>query len=191
LIAEGDIFSSVGTFSKRDVNDINRYMNTSDSCKHLSDARKSSSDPTGTEAWETTGGSHISSNPTGTEAWETTGGSHISSNPTGTEAWETTGGSCIENPKTSLQWTDCETSDSWGRAQSAAEWTQSDSEDLRRSLNEAMVDVSGTEMWNQNLSAGHTSPVHSWLDGSSGMEGTVDAASGWDLTQTMPTSKCP
>ncbi|XP_062584733.1 uncharacterized protein LOC134246383 [Saccostrea cucullata] len=148
---EGDIFSSMGTFSKRDVSDINKYMQSSDTTGKFKDAPETESHPRGSESWGATGGD-------------------------------------LESATALGEWTDSKMSDNWGSGQGASKWTQSDSDDLRKSLNEVMVDVPGAGMWNQNFSAGHSSPVHntSWLDGSCEVDGRVDTASGWDLTNTLP-----
>lgn len=147
--SEEDIFSSMGTFTKRDVSDINKYMHSGETSGKVTDVQM-------------------------TELGND-------------KCWNTSEEPTINEAKTTSSWSDSKKSDSWAGSHAAGQWSQDDSDKLRESLNEVMVDVSGTGRWNQDFAAGHSPSVSNsdWLTGSSVINETSDSASGWDLTQTL------
>lgn len=153
MITEEDIFSSMGTFTKRDVSDINKYMHSGETSGKVTDVQM-------------------------TELGND-------------KCWNTSEEPTINEAKTTSSWSDSKKSDSWAGSHAAGQWSQDDSDKLRESLNEVMVDVSGTGRWNQDFAAGHSPSVSNsdWLTGSSVINETSDSASGWDLTQTLQVGK--
>lgn len=152
MITEEDIFSSMSTFTKRDVSDINKYMHSGETSGKVTDVQM-------------------------TELGND-------------KCWNTSEEPTINEDKTTSSWSDSKKSDSWAGSH-AGQWSQDDSDKLRESLNEVMVDVSGTGMWNQDFAAGRSPSVSNsdWLTGSSVINETSDSASGWDLTQTLQVGK--
>lgn len=129
--SEEDIFSSMDTFTKRDVSDINKYMHSGETSGKVTDVQM-------------------------TELGND-------------KCWNTSEEPTINEAKTTSSWSDSKKSDSWAGSHAAGQWSQDDSDKLRESLNEVMVDVSGTGRWNQDFAAGHSPSVSNsdWLTGSS------------------------
>ena len=148
----------MGTFSRRDASDINKYMRSG----NAPEKQKESSATTMTEL-------------TGR----------------GEQLWAASAESTPQLEQTDTHWADPQTSESWTCTHAASHWSQSESDQLRESLNEVMVDVSGTGMWNQNFSAGRSPSASNsdWMNGGSGVNETGDIAAGWDPTHNLQYGK--